>query len=144
MLGSDRPSKKPRGSPFKFRATCHFPTYPCTYSFCTFPGSSWKLLYTELFQRVVRSIPQPGEQALRRGAGCLPHIYIGVMEKKMETTVVYWGYIGIMEKNMETTIVYWGYIGKVHCLLMFAHSCIPVTYDMFEVHGARMSLCWMA
>ena len=32
----------------------------------------------------------------------------------METTIVYWGYIGIMEKKMETTIVYrglyWGYI----------------------------------
>ena len=26
------------------------------------------------------------------------------MEKKMETTIVYWGYIGIMEKKMETTI----------------------------------------
>ena len=34
--------------------------------------------------------------------------YIGIMEKKMETTIVYWGYrggyIGIMEKKMETTI----------------------------------------
>ena len=29
--------------------------------------------------------------------------YVGIMEKKMETTIVYWGYIGIMEKNMETT-----------------------------------------
>ena len=29
------------------------------------------------------------------------------MEKKMETTILYWGYIGIMEKNMETDIVYW-------------------------------------
>ena len=29
--------------------------------------------------------------------------YIGIMENKMETTVVYWGYIGIMEKKMETT-----------------------------------------
>ena len=28
--------------------------------------------------------------------------YIGIMENKMETTVVYWGYIGIMEKKMET------------------------------------------
>ena len=37
--------------------------------------------------------------------------YIGIMEKKMETTIVYWGYIGIMEENMETTIVYWGHIG---------------------------------
>ena len=34
-----------------------------------------------------------------------------VMEKKLETTIVYWGYIGVMEKKMETTIVYWGYIG---------------------------------
>ena len=24
--------------------------------------------------------------------------YIGIMENKMETTIVYWGYIGIMEK----------------------------------------------
>ena len=33
------------------------------------------------------------------------------MEKKMETTMVYWGYRGIMEKKMETTMVYWGYRG---------------------------------
>ena len=37
--------------------------------------------------------------------------YIGIIEKKMETTMVYWDYIGIMEKEMETTMVYWGYIG---------------------------------
>ena len=24
-----------------------------------------------------------------------------------------WGYIGIMEKKMETTVVYWGYIGVI-------------------------------
>ena len=35
-------------------------------------------------------------------------VYIGIMEKRMETTVIYWGYIGIMEKKMETTIIYWG------------------------------------
>ena len=28
---------------------------------------------------------------------------MGIMEKKMEATIVYWGYIGIMEKKMETT-----------------------------------------
>ena len=28
-----------------------------------------------------------------------------MMEKQMETTIVYWGYIGMMEKNMETTIM---------------------------------------
>ena len=37
--------------------------------------------------------------------------YIGIMEKKMETTIVYWGYIRIMEHKLETTIVYRGYIG---------------------------------
>ena len=39
------------------------------------------------------------------------------MEKKMETTVVYWdyigGYMGMMENKMETTIVYWDYIGGI-------------------------------
>ena len=35
--------------------------------------------------------------------------FMGIMEKRMETTVIYWGYIGIMEKRMETTIM--GYIG---------------------------------
>ena len=39
--------------------------------------------------------------------------YIGIMEKQMETTTVYWGYFGIMEKKMETTIVYWGYVVEV-------------------------------
>ena len=43
------------------------------------------------------------------------HLNIGIMEKKMETTIVYWGYIGIMEKKMETTIVYWGYIFIQQC-----------------------------
>ena len=31
---------------------------------------------------------------------------MGIMEKKMETTIVYRGYIGIMENRMETTTVY--------------------------------------
>ena len=30
--------------------------------------------------------------------------YIGIMEKKIETTTVYWGYKGTMEKKMELTI----------------------------------------
>ena len=37
--------------------------------------------------------------------------HLEIMEKKMETTIVYWGYIGIMGKKMETTIgilgLYW-------------------------------------
>ena len=31
---------------------------------------------------------------------------MGIMENKMETTILYWGYNGIMEKKMETTIIY--------------------------------------
>ena len=31
--------------------------------------------------------------------------YIGIMEKKIETSIVYWGYIGIMENKMETTMI---------------------------------------
>ena len=41
----------------------------------------------------------PGNLRFYRG-------YIGIMEKKMEATIVYWGYKGIMEKKMETTVVY--------------------------------------
>ena len=36
--------------------------------------------------------------------------YMGIMEKKMETTIVYWGHIGMMEKKTETTIMGY-YIG---------------------------------
>ena len=38
-------------------------------------------------------------------------LHAGIMEKKMETTIVDGGYIGIMEKKMDTTVVGWGYIG---------------------------------
>ena len=34
---------------------------------------------------------------------------IGIMEKKMETTIVYWGYIGTRENTMETT----GFVGVI-------------------------------
>ena len=36
--------------------------------------------------------------------------FIGIMEKKMQTTIVYWGYIRILEKNMATTIYIYLYI----------------------------------
>ena len=39
--------------------------------------------------------------------------YLGIMENKMETTIVYGDYLGIMENEMETTIMglYRGYRG---------------------------------
>ena len=37
-------------------------------------------------------------------------MHLGIMAKKMETTIVCWGYIGIMEKRMESARTYWGYI----------------------------------
>ena len=39
--------------------------------------------------------------------------YIGMMEKKMETTIVYRGCIGRVENKMETTIVHRDYIGRM-------------------------------
>ena len=36
---------------------------------------------------------------------------IGIMEKKIEITVVYWSCIGKWKTNMETIILYWTYIG---------------------------------
>ena len=38
---------------------------------------------------------------------------IGIVEDKMETTLVYGVYIGIMEKTMETTTADSGYIGMM-------------------------------
>ena len=29
----------------------------------------------------------------------------GIMEKKMQTAIVYWGFIGMMEKKMEASMV---------------------------------------
>ena len=37
------------------------------------------------------------------------------MEKKMATTIVYWGNIGIMEKKMETTLSQLPCGGGVYC-----------------------------
>ena len=31
--------------------------------------------------------------------------YMGIMEKKMETTIAYWGNLGIMDRKMEATIM---------------------------------------
>ena len=42
-----------------------------------------------------------------------------LMEKKMETTIVYCGYIGIMENKMETTIVY-SNACTTHTIIQFA------------------------
>ena len=33
---------------------------------------------------------------------------MGIMEKKMEATIVYWGCKDNGKEKMETTIVYWG------------------------------------
>ena len=38
-----------------------------------------------------------------------PGANIGIMEKKMEITILYWGYIGIVEKELETTILGLGF-----------------------------------
>ena len=61
----------------------------------------------------------------------------GIMEKKMEATIIYWGYIGIMEKKMETT----RYSACLYLALalkptqMTRKPCKPISLD------SRLQLC---
>ena len=68
------------------------------------------------------------------------------MEKKEETTIVYWGYIGMMEKNMETAIQYIGIIIECSpspCLTPFGalslwlSACPPLSLHLFLLFLAR-------
>ena len=61
---------------------------------------------------------------------------MGIMENKMEITVVYWGSIGIMEKKMETTIVYRGYYSILGYYYIH-HLCLQSTAT-----GGRRALAW--
>ena len=61
--------------------------------------------------------------------------YLGIMENRMETTIVYWRYMGIMESKMETTIVYWGYVGFRGSLLE-----VPILKKMGRISKAFMGL----
>ena len=58
-----------------------------------------------------RGVAGPGILKPEKLLCSILEVYIGIMEKKMETTEVYWCDVGIMEKQMETTIVCWGSIG---------------------------------
>ena len=78
--------------------------------------------------------------------------HIGIMQKEMETTIVYWGYIGIMEKKMETTIAYWSYIfyaKKSRKLLATADriflscQCKQLQYSYESDRGQRSSNSWL-
>ena len=40
------------------------------------------------------------------GCSSVLGLYGIYLEKKMETSVLYWGYVGIMSKKMESTILY--------------------------------------
>ena len=57
-------------------------------------------------------------------------LIIGIMEKKMETTIVlYWGCIGIMEKKMETIIVYWSPWNREEFLTGHTFCCTDASRD---------------
>ena len=60
--------------------------------------------YSLLTPRKTWGVPEKG--CCRFQAPCSYWVW-GVMEKKMETAIVYWDNIRIMEKKMETAIVYW-------------------------------------
>ena len=53
---------------------------------------------------------------------------LGIVENKMETTIIYWGSMGIMESKKETTIV--GYDG------MKRDACNP--HEWFRVQEFRI------
>ena len=42
----------------------------------------------------------------------------------METTLGFRVYIGTMEKKMETTIVYWGYIGVIYIYMLISFGIL--------------------
>ena len=46
---------------------------------------------------------------------------MGIMEKKMEATIVDWGCTGIMEEKMEATIAYWSSIGIMEKKMELLH-----------------------
>ena len=46
------------------------------------------------------------------GQSCSAGTWRGQLIKILGLYGLIWGYIGMMEKRMETTIVYWGYIGS--------------------------------
>ena len=55
------------------------------------------------FERALREVPaRSNSTALRSG----DYGNYGIMEKKMETNIVYWYYLGIMENKIETAIVF--------------------------------------
>ena len=72
--------------------------------------------------------------------------YIGIIEKNMEATMVYWGYIRTMEKKVETTQVYWSYNDSLHAFTSctgLASACAEVL-QLDQVLGearARGFLC---
>ena len=66
-----------------------------------------------------------------------------IMEKKMETTIVYWGCMGIMEKKMEIIIM--GYIGYVGNFLGYVRSGTEVKMEISLIGlGFRFAweICW--
>ena len=57
-------------------------------------------------------IARTGKELLHNRLKDCPGHGEGIMEKKMETTIVYWGNIRIMEAKMETTIMGLGLLSK--------------------------------
>ena len=57
------------------------------------------------------------------------------MEKKMETTRMYWGYKGITEKTMATTIIYWGYIGIMEKKMETTRIYRCLSFGVWQVLG---------
>ena len=53
--------------------------------------------------------------------------YIGIMEKKMETTIVYCGSTWTKEKSMETTIMGYTTILSIFAIMTISNICTIIT-----------------
>ena len=68
--------------------------------------------------------------------------YIGIMENKMETTIVYWGYIGTMEKKMKLLYYNRVYVGSVQRLRLRFRGRAPCLLADTSLHLMSRMMFW--
>ena len=69
-------------------------------------------------------------------AGPAWSVFVGL---GFRVTIVYWGNIGIMEKKMETTIVYWAIFCMWSLLGALRHSSLAIIFHCRSVAATPKS-----
>ena len=110
--------------------------------------------YKKLTSLTKQSSPLTWRSPAAQLTGILPNMLAPLVYPKLPSgcgsnSIVFWGYIGIMEKKMETTIVFWGYIG-----MMFGFQGYGIFSEIrhlfgLEGHGTMLPIkeisllvCW--